>query len=55
MSLGLSQPEPADAQLRPANSGNFAAADSAATVYSNPAGMSRLDRSELVLDTTLAF
>ena len=46
---------PAEAQLRPAHSGNFAAADSAATAYSNPAGMSRLDRTEFVFDTLLAY
>jgi long-chain fatty acid transport protein len=46
---------PAVAQLRPANSGNFASADSAATAYSNPAGMSRLDRRELVLETIAAY
>jgi long-chain fatty acid transport protein len=46
---------PAEAQLRPANSGNFAAADSAATAYSNPAGMIRLDRTEVVLDTLLGY
>lgn len=45
----------AQAQLRPAHSGNFASADSAATVYSNPAGMSRLDRPELVIDTLVVF
>ena len=53
--LGVLQVASAQAQLRPAHSGNFAAADSAATVYSNPAGMSRLDRPELVLDTIVAF
>jgi len=46
---------PAEAQLRPASTGNFASADSAATAYSNPAGMSRLDRRELVLDTLLVY
>ena len=44
---------PAEAQLRPAHAGGSAAADSAATAYSNPAGMSLLDRPELVLDTLL--
>jgi long-chain fatty acid transport protein len=44
---------PAEAQLRPAHAGGSAAADSASTAYSNPAGMSLLDRTELVLDTLL--
>lgn len=47
--------ESAQAQLRPANTGNFASADSAVTAYSNPAGMTRLDRAEFVSDTILAY
>jgi long-chain fatty acid transport protein len=46
---------PAAAQLRPANSGNFATADSAATAYANPAGMTRLDRREIVVDTIAGY
>ncbi|MGH0037582.1 MAG: OmpP1/FadL family transporter [Myxococcota bacterium] len=46
---------PAAAQLRPAHTGGAATADSAATVYSNPAGMARLERPDLVMQMVLAY
>jgi long-chain fatty acid transport protein len=45
----------AGAQLRPAHTGSLATADSAATVYANPAGMSRLDRPEFLFNTVIAY
>jgi long-chain fatty acid transport protein len=40
---------------RPAHTGNLATADSAATVYANPAGMSLLDRPSLLVRNTVAY
>lgn len=45
----------ANAQLRPGMAGNFATAENAATAYYNPAGMTRLERREFIIDTTFAF
>jgi long-chain fatty acid transport protein len=45
---------PARAQLRPAHGGLTATADNASTAYWNPAGMSRLDRTEIVSAPILA-
>lgn len=47
--------EEAPAQLRPGLTSSFAAADSAATAYTNPAGMSRLDRPEFLVRTLVAY
>jgi long-chain fatty acid transport protein len=55
LSMAILLAEPVAAQLRPANSGNFASADSAATTYSNPAGLTRLDRPEVVLGSLFAY
>ena len=45
----------AEAQLRPALAGNHASAESAATVYFNPAGITRLEGRELVVSSILAY
>jgi len=45
---------PAVAQLRPATAGNVAAADNAATAFWNPAGMTRLDEAQVVVQAIMA-
>lgn len=46
---------PAAAQLGPGRAGSLAQADNAATASSNPAGMSRLPREQIVFETMLAY
>jgi long-subunit fatty acid transport protein len=44
---------PAAGQVRPANTGNLATADNAATAFWNPAGLTRLEKTELMTEAIL--